>query len=205
VPKAHRLEDLDFLHEFMEEFSFAELITSSPTLQITHIPVILDRSAGAYGKICGHVSRQNPQCQAFMEGQTAVIVFRGPHAYISPAWFDKTPSVPTWNYAVVHASGQLRAIAEKAELRSVLEKSIEKHEGHQCSSYALSDLPENYLSAMMGGIVGFEMPIESLEGKFKLGQDQNDADRQRLLEHLRQQRQERPLCEFSENFYNRFT
>ena len=105
IPKAHRVEDLKLLHDFMDEYAFVDLVTSAPTLRITHIPVILDRTAGTYGKIMGHVSRQNPQSQAFDGRQTGVIVFRGPHGYISPTWYAKKEAVPTWNFAVVHATG----------------------------------------------------------------------------------------------------
>src|SRR5215475_10815360 len=113
IPKAHVVEDRKFLHDFMDEYSFVDLVTSAPDIRITHIPVVLDRTRGEYGTIFGHISRQNPQTAAFDGKQPAVIVFRGPHAYISPTWYTKTDVVPTWNFAVVHASGKLRAITEK--------------------------------------------------------------------------------------------
>jgi transcriptional regulator len=205
IPKAHRVEDRNFLQDFMDEFSFADLVTSSPTLRITHIPVILDRSAGAYGKLFGHISRQNPQNQAFDGRHTAVIVFRGPHGYISPAWQGNLSGVPTWNFAVVHATGRPNAIAEKTALRKMLARLIEKFETYQGSGYDFSKLPEDSVFALMEGLVGFEMPIELLEGKFKLGQDRNKADQQRFLEQLRHAaRPERSLAEYSESFCNHF-
>ena len=87
IPKAHVVEDRRFLHDFMDEFAFVELVTVAPSLRITHIPVWLDRAAGAYGTIHGHVARQNPQHAAFDGKQTGVVVFRGPDGYISPAWY----------------------------------------------------------------------------------------------------------------------
>src|SRR5215471_2650659 len=84
IPKPHLVEDRRFLHTFMDEFSFVDLVTVTPSLRITHIPVWLDRSAGAYGTIHGHISRQNPQSNALLGGQTGVAVFRGPDGYISP-------------------------------------------------------------------------------------------------------------------------
>jgi transcriptional regulator len=204
IPKAHLVEDRKLLHDFMDEYSFVDLITSSPTLRITHVPVILDRTAGVYGKIIGHVSRQNPQSQAFDGHRTAVIVFRGPHGYISPTWYVNTEVVPTWNFAVVHASGSPRAITEKVALHELLAKLIEKFEGHQGSGYDFSKLPDSYVSSMLGGVVGFEMQIESLEGKFKLGQERSDDDKQRVLEHLRQATpRERSLHDLSTSFYKR--
>ena len=204
IPKAQQVEDRKFLHDFMEEYSFVDLITSAPTLRITHIPVILDHTVGAYGKILGHVSRQNPQHQAFNGQQTGIIVFRGAHGYISPTWYAKADVVPTWNFAVVHATGKLSAITEKPALHSLLAKLIDKFESYQGSGYDFSKLPDSYVSPMMGGIVGFEMPIESLEGKFKLGQERSDVDKQSILEHLRQPKRVEPsLYDLSANFYKR--
>jgi transcriptional regulator len=204
IPRAHLVEDRQLLHDFMDEYSFVDLVTTSPTLRITHIPVILDRTVGPYGKICGHVSRQNPQSQTFDGRHTSAIVFRGPHGYISPTWYAKTDVVPTWNFAVVHAMGHPSAVTEKVALRSLLAKLIDKFERYQGSGYDFSKLPESYVSSMIGGIVGFEMQIESLEGKFKLGQDRSDFDKQAVLEHLRQaERRERSLYDLSASFYKR--
>jgi transcriptional regulator len=204
IPKAHRVEDLKLLHEFMDEYAFVDLVTSAPTLRITHIPVILDRTAGTYGKIMGHVSRQNPQSQAFDGRQTGVIVFRGPHGYISPTWYAKKEAVPTWNFAVVHATGRPAAITDNEALHKLLGRLIEKFESSEGSGYDFSKLPESYVSPMLGGIVGFEMAIESLEGKFKLGQERSDTDKQGLLEHLGQaKRRERSLQDLTASFYKR--
>jgi transcriptional regulator len=204
IPKAHRVEDLKLLHEFMDEYAFVDLVTSAPTLRITHIPVILDRTAGTYGKIMGHVSRQNPQSQAFDGRQTGVIVFRGPHGYISPTWYAKKEAVPTWNFAVVHAAGRPSPITDKTALHELLGRLIEKFESYEGSGYDFSKLPESYVSPMLGGIVGFEMQIESLEGKFKLGQERSDADKQGLLQHLGQaKRRERSLQDLTASFYKR--
>ena len=204
IPKAHHVEDLKFLQEFMDEYAFVDLVTSAPTLRITHIPVILDPKVGTYGKIYGHVSRQNPQSQAFDGRQTAVIVFRGPHGYISPTWYAKKEAVPTWNFAVVHATGRPAAITDKTALHALLARLIEKFESYEGSDYDFSKLPESYVSPMLGGIVGFEMQIESLEGKFKLGQERGDADKQGLLEHLTQaRRRERSLHDLTASLYKR--
>jgi transcriptional regulator len=202
IPKAHLVEDRKLLHDFMEEHRFVELVTSVPTLRITHIPVILDRAAGAYGSILGHVSRQNPQSLTFDGLHTAAVVFRGPHGYISPTWFAKTDVVPTWNFAVVHASGRPKAITEKAALHGMLGRLIDSFEKYRGSGYDFSKLPESYVSSLMEGIVGFEMPLESLEGKFKLGQSWGDQDKRSVLEHLREDAGREPsLHDLSARFY----
>jgi transcriptional regulator len=187
----------------MDEFAFVDLVTVSPSLRITHIPVWLDRAAGAYGTIHGHVSRQNPQSATFDGGQTGVVVFRGPHGYISPTWYAKTDNVvPTWNFAVVHATGKLRPV-EGAGLDETLAKLVAKFESYEGTSYNFAGLDENYKKNMMSGIIGFELEIELLEGKFKLGQDRSPADRQSLLKHLGEAKAPRSLLELTASFYER--
>ena len=203
VPKPQRVEDRRFLHDFMDEFAFADLITASPSLRITHIPVLLDRAAGPYGTILGHISRQNDQAKAFDGQHDAVIVFRGPHGYISPAWYQNRQAVPTWNFAVVHATGKLRAVADPKALHAFLAHLVDKFESYEGTDYDFSKLPDSFVNGMLTGIVGFEMPIELLEGKFKLGQDRSEADRQGILSHLEKARGERSLYELTASFYQR--
>ena len=202
IPKPHLVEDRKFLHDFMDEYSFVDLVTASPTLRITHIPALLDRTAGKYGAIFGHISRQNPQSKAFAENPPAVIAFRGPHAYISPTWYVKTEVVPTWNFAVVHASGKLKPITDKKALHDMLAKLIQKFEKSEKSAYDFATLPDNYKYGLIAGIIGFEMEIELLEGKFKLGQERNDADKQGVLKGLQSARQGRSVHEFTAAFYD---
>src|SRR6267142_1781090 len=118
IPSQHRVEDLKTLNDLMDEFSFASVITAGSSIRVTHIPIVLDRGVGRYGRLTGHVSRNNPQRLAFDGKQPALIVFQGPHRYISPTWFNKEKMVPTWNFAVVHASGRPRAIEDPKFLAS---------------------------------------------------------------------------------------
>jgi len=204
IPKVQRVEDRKFLHDFMDEFSFVDLITATPTIRITHIPCVLDRKKGAYGTIYGHISKNNPQQQAFDGAAPAVIVFHGPESYISPTWYSKTEAVPTWNFAVVHASGKLKAITDKTALHELLANLIHKFEGrYPGSTYDFSKLPDNYVYPMIGGIVGFEMEIEGIEGKCKLGQDRSEEDRQSIVKHLPTAWHEPTMAEFTAAFYER--
>jgi transcriptional regulator len=203
IPKPQLVEDRALLHDFMDEFSFVDLVTASPTIRITHIPVILDRGAGKFGAIYGHISRQNPQTKAFDGRQPAVIAFHGPESYISPTWYAKTEVVPTWNFAVVHASGKLKPIDDKKALHDLLAKLIRKFEVSESSSYDFAKLPESYVYGLMGGIIGFEMEIELLEGKFKLGQERSQADKQGILRGLESKKPERSLRDFTAAFYQR--
>jgi transcriptional regulator len=203
IPKPHLVDDRQFLHDFMDEFAFVELVTAKPSLRITHIPVWLDRKAGQYGTIHGHLSRQNPQTNSFDGKQPAVIVFRGPHGYISPTWYAKSDVVPTWNFAVVHATGKLRPVTGKKELNDLLSKLISKFENYEGTDYDFSKLADNYKYGLMAGIIGFEMEIELLEGKFKLGQERSPSDKRSLLKNLASAKPARSLRDLTASFYQR--
>jgi transcriptional regulator len=202
IPKPQLVEDRRFLHNFMDEYAFVDLVTVTPTLRITHIPVFLEREAGPYGTIHGHISIQNPQKSTFDGKQTGVVVFHGPHGYISPTWYaTKGNVVPTWNFAVVHATGKLRPVTGKKDLNDLLAKLIAKFEKYEGTSYDFSKIDDTYKYGLMGGIIGFEMEVELLEGKFKLGHDRSAADRESLLDHLGSGKQQPTLREFTAGFY----
>lgn len=206
IPKAHRVEDLPYLQDFMDENSFVDLVTTTPSLHITHIPVLLDRSKGANGTIFGHIARNNPQVAALTAGDArGTIVFRGPHAYISPSWYTKPEAVPTWNFAAVHASGVLHAIEDKKELRGILSHLISKFEAHlpEPPTYEFDKLPDSYVNGMLGGIVGFELKIDTLEGKFKLGQERSETDKASIVKHLKAAKPERTIADLTASFYQR--
>jgi transcriptional regulator len=202
IPQPHVVEDRAFLHDFMEEFSFVDLVTSTPSLRITHVPVLLDRSAGLFGTIFGHVAAQNPQSQTFDGTHQAVVVFRGPHGYVSPTWYAKTDVVPTWNFAVVHACGRPKAITDRREARDLLARLIRKYE--EDADYDLAKLPAAYVSEQIERTAPFGIEIEALEGKFKLGQERTAGDRQGILEHLRTTPyRERSLLQLTDSVYKR--
>ncbi|HVN05127.1 MAG TPA: FMN-binding negative transcriptional regulator [Bryobacteraceae bacterium] len=202
IPKPHLVEDRRFLHDFMDEFAFAGLVTANPGIRITHIPVLLDRAAGPNGTIYGHIARRNPQSACFNGHDSAVIVFHGPNSYISPTWYAKPEAVPTWNFAVVHASGRLKPIADAEALHGLLAKLIAKFEGPG-SAYDFAKLPASYVNGMLGGIIGFEMQIELLEGKFKLGQERSEADKQSIVKNLRNAKPGRSIADLTAAFYQR--
>ena len=204
IPKAHLVQDRAFLHDFMDEFSFVDLVTTSPTLRITHIPSVLDRTKGRYGTIFGHISALNDQKAAISGGERAVVVFRGPHGYVSPGWLVTpagTAGVPTWNFAVVHATGRMVPIDEPTKKHALLSALIRKYEtAIGGTSYDFSTLPMNDVLTRMKGIQPFELEIEQLEGKFKLFQERPEADKAAALPRLDTYR-ERSLRAFTEHFY----
>ena len=204
IPKAHVVDELKFLHDFMEEFAFVMVVTAAPTLRITHIPSILDRTQGRFGTLRGHISAQNPQKAALDGTHEAVIVFRGPQGYISPTWYSTQQSVvPTWNFGVVHALGRPRTITDKAKAHDLLATLIARNERRVGSTkYDFAAQPQEYVDYMMQGINPFEMEIEALEGKFKLGQERSAADRNGVLANLaRGAYKERSLSELTQAFY----
>lgn len=202
IPKAHLVEDRTVLHDLMDEFAFADLVTASPAPRITHLPVMLDRTEGPYGTLRGHIARQNEQAKAFDSAQDAVIVFRGPNAYISPLWYHTAQAVPTWNFAAVHATGKLRAVADAKALLELLKRLTARFESYG-GRYNLAKLPESYIEGLLARAVGFEMRIERLEGKFKLGQDRSEAEREEILQHLQDARPEPSLYDVTDSFYRR--
>ena len=187
IPRAHVVEERAFLHDFMEEYPFVSLITTTPTLRITHIPTILDRTRGRFGTIRAHISAQNPQKAAFDGAHQAVIVFRGPHGFISPSWYAvREQVVPTWNFGVVHASGKPRLITDRDKAYDLLATLIRTNERRVGSTtYDFAAQPREYVDRQMQGISPFEFEIEALEGKFKLGQERSEGDRAGVLDHLK--------------------
>jgi transcriptional regulator len=204
IPPVQRVEDLDLLHDTMEEYPFVELVTVTPALRITHLPVWLDRKAGEYGTLYGHIARQNPQSAAIESRSPAVMVFRGPHAYISPSWYGNPKSVPTWNFAAVHVSGKPEPVTEERALYDLLATLIARSEGgYGGGEYDFSQLPRSYIGSMMKGIAGFRLRIEAIEGKFKLGQERSEADREGVVRHLKAAAGERTVADFTAAFYRR--
>jgi transcriptional regulator len=180
------------------------LVTATPTVRITHIPSVLDRTQGQFGTLRGHISAQNAQKAAFDGTHQAVIVFRGPQGYISPTWYATRASVvPTWNFGVVHASGRPRLITDKARTYDLLAALIGRNEQRVGSTeYDFAAQPREYVDRMMQGISPFEMEIQALEGKFKLGQERSDGDRNGVLAHLaRGEYKERSLYDLTQAFY----
>jgi len=129
------------------------------------------------------MARANPQWHALDSAQEVLIIFQGPHAYISPSWYEVELSVPTWNYAAVHAYGLPRLVEEQAALYDLLKTLIQTHEAHFEKPWPFQ-LPGEYLQKMMQGIVGFEIHITRLEGKFKLSQNRTASEREKVIAAL---------------------
>nr|PZN25876.1 MAG: negative transcriptional regulator, PaiB family protein [Chloroflexota bacterium] len=186
IPRAYREEDRDTLLAFMRAHSFITLVSILDGVPVaSHVPVAV-RVEGAAITLVGHLAKANPQHAAFGRGESLAI-FSGPHAYISPSLYDKRESVPTWNYIAVHAYGVPRPVevmAERAALEDGLRQLIATYEAAYQAQW--DSLPAKFREGMLGGIVGFEMEVTRLEGKYKLSQNRHRADRERVAEALLQ-------------------
>jgi transcriptional regulator len=186
LPQWFREDRPAVLHALVRENSFGTLVTSRDgALTATHLPFFLDPDRGPHGALLGHVARANPHWRDLATGAEALAIFQGPHAYVSPSWYETQPSVPTWNYAVVHAYGTPRVIDSGPELRRILELLVETHEAAQPEPWSISRLPEEYLTRQMRAIVGFAIEVTRWEGKWKLSQNRPAADRERVIAALR--------------------
>ena len=185
IPKSNLETDLPTLHQFMRDYNFAILVSQHKgQLTATHLPFLLDTERGEFGTLRAHLARANPQWKQFADGPEVMTIFQGPHAYISPSWYETHPSVPTWNYAAVHAYGVPKIVDDAAQLYAILEALVDNHESPRDPRWDMNLLPEDYLDKMMQSIVGFEIEITRLEGKYKLSQNRSDTDQQNVIEHL---------------------
>jgi len=181
IPEAFRLDDRARVIEVMRAFDFALLVTAPDGLpQASHLPFIYDPDRGAEGTLLAHMARPNPQWRDFQAlaaaGQEALVIFQGPHSYISPAWYGaEPPNVPTWNYVAVHAYGTPKVIEEAGAVRALLERLVTIQEKNQESPWSTAGLTEKFLDGMQRGLVAFEIPVTRLEAKAKLSQNKAAA------------------------------
>ena len=167
-PPYNRIEDRAELLEFMRANNFVLLVTGTGgTLHASHLPVTVEDSAAGL-KIDMHMARNNPQWQEFFD-EDVLVVFSGPHAYISPRWYEQKPRVPTWNYAAVHAYGIPRVISEKDAKRASQRRLIASLDPQWLPKF--DTLPAEYVSSMLDGIVNFEIPVARIETRWKLSQN----------------------------------
>ncbi len=204
IPERQAERDRPFLIDFMREFTFAMVITSKGGIRVTNVPTLYKPDPEGWGSVWFHLARGNAQNQAFDGPDEAVIVFHGPHGYISPNWYNTKNAVPTWNFAVVHAKGHPRRIDDDAAFAENLRQLVALNEGRYGGGdkWDFAKLPESYLKGMRQGIVAWEMKVESVEGKFKLGHERPDADRQGVLTGL-ERKQERNLLDLTRAYYDR--
>jgi transcriptional regulator len=187
IPAHFREDDLATLQALMREYSFATLVsTTDEGVPIaTSLPFLLESEPAPYGTLKAHMALGNPQWRTFRQDREVLVLFQGPHAYITPSWYEETLSVPTWNYATVHAYGIPRVMEDPATLYELLKTLIQTHEAQFADPWPFEQLPGEYLEKMMKGVVGFSLEVTRLEGKFKMSQNRAPRERARVAEELR--------------------
>jgi transcriptional regulator len=174
----------------MRRFPLATLVaTTARGLDANHLPLVLDDSHGGLGVLRGHVARSNPAWREIPAGSEVLAIFHGDNRYISPSWYptkrEHGKVVPTWNYAVVHARGQIAWHDDPVWLRSFVEALTSLHERGSVEPWRVADAPAEFIDRQLGNIVGFEIPIAVLDGKWKVSQNRTPAERAAVVEELR--------------------
>ena len=188
IPGQFREERVAVLHELIRARPLATLVTTDADgLAANHIPMLIDMEPSPLGTLVGHVARGNPVWRS--AGIAALVIFTGPEHYISPSWYPAKQEhgrvVPTWNYAAVHAYGKLQIHQDPAWLLRLVTRLTETHEAQFERPWAVADAPAEYIDGLLKGIVGIEIKIERLEGKWKMGQNRSEEDREGAADGLR--------------------
>jgi transcriptional regulator len=184
VPSHFRVEDLQAVHDFVAANAFGALVTAGPDgLHVSHIPFVVERDKEGHLRLLGHVARANPQSTAIHAATHLVAIFQGPHAYVSPTWYEHHPAVPTWNYAVAHLHGRATPM-DDAGLRELLGKLSSTYEAGRPNAWRFEDAPKDFIDKMVGVISGFSIAVEKVEAKFKLSQNRPGNDAKRVVDAL---------------------
>jgi transcriptional regulator len=173
---------VEVLHELIGAHPLGALVVATPGgLDANHIPFEVDPEPAPFGTLSGHIARANPLWREAPRDADALVIFQGPSTYVSPAWYPTKSEtgrvVPTWNYAVVHAHGPLRFIDDRAWLRRFVERLTNRHEASRPEPWQVTDAPAEYIEAQLGAIIGLEIPVSRLVGKWKVSQNRSAADR----------------------------
>jgi transcriptional regulator len=189
VPSHFEETRIETLHSLIQAYPLGTLVTlTAQGLEASHIPFEIDPAPAPFGTLRCHVARVNSIWKDFSRDIQALAVFHGVDAYISPSWYptkyDSGKVVPTWNYAVVHAYGPLQVIEDRQWLRQFVERLTSRHESGRSNPWKVSDAPADYIDQLLGTIVGIEMPIARLIGKWKVSQNRPARDQAGAVEGL---------------------
>ncbi|MFJ8265962.1 FMN-binding negative transcriptional regulator [Peribacillus asahii] len=180
IPKHFKITDKEIMYDFIEKNSFATLFSNhNGEPYATHLPFTLDRRNDF---LYSHFAVQNEQWKD-IGNQKVLVIFQGPHCYISPSWYETNKAVPTWNYVAIHAYGQMEVIENKQEIFNSLLDMVNKYEDPE-SSYNLNDVDSTFIEGMSRGIVGFKVKITEIEGKAKLSQNHSIKRQELIIKQL---------------------
>lgn len=189
IPKHFEENRIEVLHGLIKSHPFATFVMHSGSeLVVNHVPMLLDPAAGEFGTLRCHVARANPLWKLLPGDIESAIIFQGPYGYISPSWYpskrENAKVVPTWNYAVVHAFGTPRVIDDAKWLLAHVTQMTEFQESQQAQPWKVTDAPPDFVDSMVKAIVGIEIPVTKLSGKWKLSQNRLPADRKGVIDTL---------------------
>ncbi len=191
TPKLHEEKRLDVLHQLIKDYPLGSLVVMGQgELVANAIPFYLDAGRGEFGTLVAHISRANPLWELPESDISALVIFQGPQAYISPAWYpskaEHGKAVPTWNYVMVQASGKPRFIKDRAWLLAHVEELTSTHEQGRAQPWLVTDAPEDFVERLLKGIVGIEIPLKKIVGKWKVSKDRPEVDKVGIIDGLRE-------------------
>jgi len=184
IPPFNRVEDGEKIDALIERYGFATIVAQKDgALLASHLPVLLDKSRDGRRVLRSHMARANRQWQVFTPDTEVLCIFTGPHAYISPSWYQMQHTVPTWNYAAVHLYGKATIVDDSSALRQIVIDTTVKYESTMAQPWQVP-LSETEINSMLKAVVGFSINVTRVEAKFKLGQNRSKEDQQGMLRGL---------------------
>lgn len=190
LPSHFEEKRVNALHELIQQHPFGVLVTLDANgIEANHLPFELNSHDGEFGTLRTHVARSNPVWRTSSPAVDALVIFEGPSAYISPSWYPSKEEsgkvVPTYNYMAVHAYGAVRVVDDATWLRGLVTRLSDKYEQRQPAPWKVTDAPDDYIEKMLAAIVGIEIPIARMQGKWKLSQNRSRDDRNGVAANLR--------------------
>jgi len=178
-------ENPDILFDLIEEYNFGILFSQHHEQpEATHLPFLVDKDRGKNGVLIAHFAKANKHWQKIDEMKDVLTVFQGPHTYISPSWYINRAEVPTWNYATVHVYGKPKIIQTEKDLRAMVVRLTHFHEKNIDSNWQLDEVSKKDFETDLKGIIGVEIEISRMEGKFKFNQNKNTEDQLSVIKNL---------------------
>jgi transcriptional regulator len=172
IPNKFKMTELSEKHQFIHDFGFGLLVSSADGLSATHLPFVLETDEGEQGILYAHCAKANPQWKN-LEDKNILVIFTGPHSYISPSWYTSKPAVPTWNYTAVHAYG-IASLLNQQDTLNAVDQIVEKYEPQLLVKRDI--VTDQIKHKMLAGIVGFKIELTKIEGQLKLGQNRSQDD-----------------------------
>ncbi len=192
IPKHFTIEDESATLGFVDKFNFGTLVTKAEkTLNANHIPFLVNKQNR---QLLGHVAKPNPQWRELEKNPEVLVIFQGPHAYISPSWYVSKDLVPTWNFTAVHVYGKAMLVYSVEETFDIVEQLSAKHEAGFANPWRSANMDKEKLNSMLGAIVGFKIQIKDIQAKAKLSQNRSAKDQASVIDGLREYGGEQALA-----------